>query len=56
MPQNAGSQFYTITESVLNFAVLFYRKARLILVNIWHRLILGENYYLEKRLHKTTQH
>ncbi|OLF75934.1 hypothetical protein AWH61_13110 [Alteromonas sp. W12] len=42
MPQIAGSQFYTITESVLNFAVLFYRKAHLILVNIWQSQLLNE--------------
>ena len=48
MPQNAGSQFYTITESVLNFAVLFYRKARLTLIkylaqsDTWRKLLFGE--------------
>jgi len=42
MPQNAGSQFYTITESVLNFAVFFCRKARLTLADFWQRLLFGE--------------
>ncbi|AXT38883.1 hypothetical protein D1814_09425 [Alteromonas sp. BL110] len=42
MPKMLRSQFYTITESVLNFAVLFYRKAHLILVNILHLFLLSE--------------